>query len=419
MAEEMNNHVDEKEEQMNNEAEEKNAEEDVKEEATQESSHTEQDLDEEMELKSFSVGDLVTGTVTKIEEKHALVDVGFKVDGIVPISELSSLHIDKVGDILSEGDELELKVTKASEDELVLSKKAVLADQAWDKLEDKYNDNETFEVVIDAVVKGGLVVDLGVRGFIPASLVERHYVEDFSEYKGRSIDVKIVELDRGKNKLILSHRAVLDEQADRTKQETLESIIPGETVEGTVQRLTDFGAFVDIGGVDGLVHVSQMAHYRVEKPSDVVAEGEAVKVKVLSVDHDNERISLSIKETQAGPWEGIENKVSAGDVLDGVVKRLVSFGAFVEVLPGVEGLVHISEISNHHIGVPGEVLSEGETIEVKVLDVNPEDKRISLSIRDLESPESTDQNSSSQYDEEDDGGFSLGDMIGDKLKRYK
>lgn len=429
MAEDMNNHVEEKEESLHNEIEEEPVEEEEahEEESQQteqapeeESEQTEQEPEEEMELTSFTVGDLVTGTVTKIEEKHALVDVGFKVEGIVPISELSSLHIDKVGDILSEGDELELKVTKISEDEIVLSKKAVLADQAWDKLEERYKGNETFDVVIDAVVKGGLVVDLGVRGFIPASLVERHYVEDFSEYKGNSLEVKIVELDRPKNKLILSHRAVLDEQADRSKQETLEAIIPGETVEGTVQRLTDFGAFVDIGGVDGLVHVSQMAHYRVEKPSDVVGEGEAVKVKVLSVDHDNERISLSIKETQPGPWEGIESKVAPGDVIDGVVKRLVSFGAFVEVLPGVEGLVHISEISDHHIGVPGEVLSEGETIQAKVLDVNPEDQRISLSIRDLEGPALGQQNDAGPEDEEeDDNGFSLGDMIGDKLKKYK
>ncbi|HEU5139840.1 MAG TPA: 30S ribosomal protein S1, partial [Bacillales bacterium] len=323
----------------------------------------------DVELKSFSEGEIVKGTVTKIEEKHALVDVGFKVDGIVPISELSSLHIEKVSDALSEGDELDLKVIRVSEDELVLSKKAVQADKAWDDLEQKFESHETFEVEIAAVVKGGLVVDLGVRGFIPASLVERHYVEDFADYEGKTVEVKIVELDREKNKLILSHRAVLDERAESAKQETLESLQSGEVVEGTVQRLTDFGVFVDIGGVDGLVHISQLAHYRVESPSEVVSEGDTVKVKVLSVDRDNERISLSIKETQPGPWEGIEEKISAGEVIEGTVKRLVSFGAFVEVLPGVEGLVHISEISNHHIGTPNEVLAEGESVQARVLDV--------------------------------------------------
>ncbi|HET7578570.1 MAG TPA: 30S ribosomal protein S1 [Bacillales bacterium] len=371
----------------------------------------------DLELKSFSVGESVTGTVTKIEDKHALVDVGFKVDGIVPISELSSLHIEKVGDVLSEGDEVELKVIRVSEDELVLSKKAVAADQAWDDLEAKYEAGETFNVQIAAVVKGGLVVDLGVRGFIPASLVERHYVEDFSEYEGREIEVKIIELDREKNKLILSHRAVLDERAENAKQETLASLEPGQVVEGTVQRLTDFGVFVDIGGVDGLVHISQLAHYRVETPSEVVNEGDAVNVKVLSIDRDSERISLSIKETQPGPWEGIEEKVSAGEVVEGTVKRLVSFGAFVEVFPGVEGLVHISEISNHHIGTPDEVLSEGETVNARVLDVNPDEKRISLSIRDLERDDEGTE--SLRQTDDSEGGFSLGDMIGDQLKKYK
>ncbi|HET7656724.1 MAG TPA: 30S ribosomal protein S1 [Bacillales bacterium] len=374
----------------------------------------------DLDLKSFSVGDVVKGTVTKIEDKHALVDVGFKVDGIVPISELSSLHIEKVGDMLSEGDEVELKVIRASEDELVLSKKAVLADQAWDELEEKFQNGEKFEVEVAAVVKGGLVVDLGVRGFIPASLVERHFVEDFSDYQGKTIEVKIIELDREKNKLILSHRAVLDERAEEAKQNTLDSLAPGEVVEGTVQRLTDFGVFVDIGGVDGLVHISQLAHYRVETPSEVVSEGDRVQVKVLSIDRDNERISLSIKETQPGPWEGVEQKVSPGDVVEGTVKRLVSFGAFVEVFPGVEGLVHISEISHQHIGTPGEVLSEGEQVEARVLDVNPNEKRISLSIRDLQKNEQSHDSLNTQLGDSDDGGgFSLGDMIGDQLKKYK
>ncbi|HEX7065444.1 MAG TPA: S1 RNA-binding domain-containing protein, partial [Bacillales bacterium] len=241
----------------------------------------------------------------------------------------------------------------------------------------------------------------------------------FSDYEGKTVEVKIVELDREKNKLILSHRAVLDERAETAKQKTLESLQPGEIVEGTVQRLTDFGVFVDIGGVDGLVHISQLAHYRVETPSEVVNEGETVKVKVLSVDRDNERISLSIKETQPGPWEGIEQKISAGEVIEGTVKRLVSFGAFVEVLPGVEGLVHISEISNHHIGTPNEVLSEGESVKARVLDVNAGEKRVSLSIRDLERESEVPEQQGSQEDEEDSGGFSLGDMIGDQLKKYK
>ncbi|WP_332238134.1 30S ribosomal protein S1 [Sporolactobacillus sp. KGMB 08714] len=378
------------------------------------------------EMASFDalkVGDVVSGKVTKVEEKHALIDVGYKVDGILPISELSSLHVEKVTDLLHEGDEVTVKVTKLEDDELVLSKREVDADNAWGDLEQKYQDKTTFSVEIADVVKGGLVVDLGVRGFIPASLVERHFVEDFSDYKGKPLDVKIVELDREKRKVILSHRAVLDEEADKKKEETLASIKEGDVIEGTVQRLTDFGAFVDIGGVDGLVHISQLAHHRVETPSEVVSEGDKVKVKVLSVDPENERISLSIKATQPGPWETAKDKIHTGDVLEGKVKRLVPFGAFVELIPGVEGLVHISEISHTHIGTPDEVLSEGETIKVKVLDVNFADQRVSLSIKALENEAVAEHHETRQEGskdiEESTSGFSLGDMIGDQLKKYK
>ncbi|EST11710.1 30S ribosomal protein S1 [Sporolactobacillus laevolacticus] len=377
------------------------------------------------EMASFdalSVGDVVSGKVTKVEEKHALVDVGYKVDGILPISELSSLHVEKVSDLLHEGDEVSVKVTKLEDDELVLSKREVDADRSWGDLETKFNEKTTFSVEIADVVKGGLVVDLGVRGFIPASLVERHFVEDFSDYKGKPLDVKIVELDREKRKVILSHRAVLDEEADKKKVETLQGIKEGAVLEGTVQRLTDFGVFVDIGGVDGLVHISQLAHYHVETPSEVVSEGDKVKVKVLAVDPENERISLSIKATQPGPWETAKTKIHGGDVLDGTVKRLVPFGAFVELIPGVEGLVHISEISHEHIGTPEEVLTEGQSIKVKVLDVNADEQRVSLSIKSLEEPKvekHTEQPQETPEIEEATSGFSLGDMIGDQLKKYK
>ncbi|SDY86377.1 small subunit ribosomal protein S1 [Evansella caseinilytica] len=374
------------------------------------------------EVKSFSVGEIVTGTVTKVEEKQAFVNVGYKLDGLIPISELSSLHVEKVSDVLSEGDEVELKVIKSNDDELVLSKRAVAAEKAWEDLEAKLVSGEAFEAEVADVVKGGLVVDVGVRGFIPASLVERHFVEDFSDYKGKTLRLKVVELDKDKNKLILSQRAVLDEEAADKKRQTLESIQVGSVIEGKVQRLTDFGAFVDIGGVDGLVHISQMAHQHVETPSEVVNEGDAIKVKVLGVDRDNERISLSIKETLPGPWEVVEGKIKAGEVLEGVVKRIVSFGAFIEIAPGVEGLVHISQIANRHIGTPSEVLTEGEQVKIKVLDVNLDEKRISLSIRALEEERQAkiENEAKQEYQkEEDHSSFSLGDVIGEQLKKYK
>ncbi|MCM3769603.1 MULTISPECIES: 30S ribosomal protein S1 [Priestia] len=372
----------------------------------------------QVEVTSLEVGETVKGTITKVEEKQVYVDVpNSKLDGIIPISELASLHIEKAGDVIQEGAEVEAKVIKVEDDLLVLSKRAVDAEKAWEGLEAKLSSGEVFEAVVKEIVKGGLVVDIGVRGFIPASLVETHFVDDFAEYQDQTLTVKVVELDKEKNRVILSHRAVVEEELVQQKENVLESLKEGQVLEGTVQRLTDFGAFVDVGGVDGLVHISQLSHTRVEKPSDVVAEGDTVKVKVLSVDKSTGRVSLSIKDTLEGPWSNISTKLRQGDVVDGTVKRLVSFGAFVEVLPGVEGLVHISQISHKHIGTPHEVLSEGEKVTVKVLDVNEQERRVSLSIRDLEEEEQEDYG---DYElQEESKGFQLGDMIGDQLKKLR
>ncbi|MBT2689996.1 30S ribosomal protein S1 [Bacillus sp. ISL-47] len=372
----------------------------------------------QVEVKNFEVGDKVKGQVTKVEEKQVIIDIAdSKLDGIIPISELSSLHIEKASDAVSEGEELELEVLKVEEEALILSKRKVDAEKSWETLERKFNEGEVFEAEIKDVVKGGLVVDLGVRGFVPASLVEAHFVEDFTDYKGKTMTFKIVELDKEKNRLILSHRAVIEEEKGKQKHQVLESLQAGQVLDGTVQRITDFGAFVDIGGIDGLVHISQLSYEHVEKPSDVVEEGQKVKVKVLSVDRDNERISLSIKETLPGPWDDISEKAPKGSTLDGTVKRLVSYGAFVEVFPGVEGLVHISQIAHKHIGTPHEVLSEGQEVKVKVLDVNEQDQRLSLSIKDLLEKE---QEEVTDYElPEENKGFSLGDMIGDQLKNLK
>jgi small subunit ribosomal protein S1 len=372
----------------------------------------------QIEVKNFANGDRVKGQVTKVEEKQVLVDIeGSKLDGIIPISELSSLHVEKAEDAVSVGDVLELEVQKVEEEALILSKRKVDAEKAWDQLKGKFESGEVFEAEVKDVVKGGLVVDLGVRGFVPASLVESHFVEDFSDYKGKTLSFKIVELEQEKNRLILSHRAVVEQEQGKKKQDLLSTIQAGQVIEGTVQRITDFGAFVDIGGVDGLVHISQLSHEHVEKPSDVVQEGQKVKVKVLSVDRDNERISLSIKETLPGPWAEIDEKAPKGSTLEGTVRRLVSYGAFVEVFPGVEGLVHISQISHKHIGTPHEVLNEGQTVKVKVLEVNKADQRLSLSMKEFEERES---NEAFDYElPEESKGFSLGDMIGDKLKNLK
>ncbi|WP_019415226.1 30S ribosomal protein S1 [Paenisporosarcina sp. TG20] len=379
-------------------------------------------MSEEMNLQEnqdFRQGNLVKGTVVQVEEKSVTVTIeGAPFDGIIPISELSSLHIEKASDVVSIGDELNLIITKVEDDNFVLSKRKVDAAEAWDNLEQKFKNGEIIEAEVKDVVKGGLVVDLGLRGFVPASLVEDHFVESFEDYKGKVLTFVIVEMEKDKNRLILSHRAVVEAQKESNKKDVLDQIHAGDVLEGTVQRIANFGAFVDIGGVDGLVHISQLSHEHVEQVSDVIQEGQKIKVKVLSVDRDSERISLSIKDTLPGPWEDIEEKAPQGSVQTGRVKRLVSYGAFVEVFPGIEGLVHISQIAHSHIGTPHEVLKEGQEVQVKVLEVNKKDKRLSLSIKEL--LEKEEGYSGFDYEmPEETKGFSISDVIGDKLKGFK
>jgi len=365
-------------------------------------------------------GDTVKGKVVKVEDKIALVDIGYKNEGILTIGEVSNVHIDKVSDVLKEGDEIDVRVLRIDdeEDKVFLSKRAVDRERAWDDLQKKFETGEVFKATVVNVVKGGLVVDVGVRGFIPASMVERHFVEDFSDYKGRTLTLKVVELDKEQNKVILSHRAVLEDELNKKKQEVFERLKPGDIVEGKVQRLTDFGAFVDLGGVDGLVHVSEIAWHHVDKPSDVLKEGDTVNVKILNVDKENERVSLSIKETLPGPWEEAKNRFAVGQIVEGTVKRLVPFGAFVELMPGVEGLVHISQISRRHIGTPQEELQEGQQVKVKILDVNFEAQRISLSIK--EAQEAPKPQKTTPPTEQNTGlNVTLGEIAGDALRQLK
>lgn len=378
-------------------------------------------MSEEMNYaeQTFNEGDIVKGIAEQVDEKAVTVSIpGAPFDGIVPISELSSLHIEKASDVISVGDALELMITKVEEENYVLSKRKVDAVKAWDTLEQQFTAGEIFEAEVKDIVKGGLVVDLGVRGFVPASLVEDHFVDDFEDYKGKSLSFKIVELDKEKNRLILSHRAVVEAEKASQKKDVINQIKTGDVLDGKVQRIASFGAFIDLGGIDGLVHISQVSHEHVSDVSEVLAEGQQVKVKVLSVDPENERISLSIKDTIPGPWSNIEERAAKGTILDGKVKRLTSFGAFVEVFPGVEGLVHISQIAHKHINTPHEALKEGQEVQVKVLDVNAEEGRLALSIKDLlENPEAEEV---VDYElPEENTGFSFGDVIGDKLKNFK
>ncbi|MBW4082851.1 30S ribosomal protein S1 [Paenibacillus sp. S150] len=392
---------------------------------------------EGLEIISLKKGDTVKGTIVKIEDNQAYVSIGYKYDGVIPIRELSSVQLDNAAAAVEVGQEVECKVVSINDNKesLVLSKRAIDSEKSWEDLEKYFASQEAFEVTVADVVKGGLVADVGARGFIPASMVERHFVEDFSDYKGRTLRVKVKELDRENSKVILSAKEVLEEEFEANKQKIMSELSEGQIIEGTVQRLTQFGAFVDVGGVDGLVHVSEIAWNHVEKPSDVVSEGEKVKVKVLKVDPEKGKISLSIKAAAPGPWDSASGKINIGDVVTGEVKRLVNFGAFVELLPGVEGLVHISQISHKHIGTPHEVLKEGQEVQVKVLDFNPSEKRVSLSIKETEeapAPASRPErgNSRDRAPKEvlnnpnvslsNEGlSFTLAERFGDKLDKFK
>lgn len=368
------------------------------------------------------------------DDKQAIVGIeGTGIEGVVPQKELSTKPVSDINDIVKVGDTLDLVViSKIGNDKeggsYLLSVRRLEARKVWDEIQKKFEAGENIEAPVTQVVKGGLVVDAGVRGFVPASMISDHFVEDLNQFKGQTLTFKIIEIEPSENRLILSHRALVEQEKAAKREEIMSTIQAGDTIEGKVARLTNFGAFVDLGGVDGLVHVSEIAYERVEKPADVLKVGQDVKVKVLSVDPERDRISLSIKQTLPEPWDDIEEKAPEGAVLEGTVKRLTSFGAFVEVFPGVEGLVHISQIAHEHIATPNDVLSTGEKVQVKVLEVHPDAHRLALSIKALkEKPAGSDdqpkprapKKSSAPVQmstDDDDAGFTLGDLIGDQLK---
>lgn len=384
-------------------------------------------------VKEVNVGDVVKGEVLAFDEnKQVIVGIeGTGVEGVVPARELG-VKADELEDKVSVGDMLDLVViSKIGSDKeggsFLLSQRRLQARKVWDDIEKKFEDGETITAPVTQVVKGGLVVDAGVRGFIPASMISDRYVEDLNQYKGQELKLQIVEIEPSENRLILSHKEAAKEEREAQRKEAMDKLTVGETVEGKVARLTNFGAFIDLGGVDGLVHVSEISYDHVNKPSDVLKVGQDVKVKVLDVDEEHGRISLSIKQTLPQPWDEVGEKIAEGDVLDGTVKRLTSFGAFVEVMPGVEGLVHISQISHKHIATPNEVLEPGQEVKVKVLSVDPAAHRLALSIKALQekpaaeksAPKKNNNNAKKVEIPEEETGFTLGDIIGNELKDQK
>jgi small subunit ribosomal protein S1 len=340
-------------------------------------------------IHPFSEGDVVSGKVVRIDQDEVLVDIGYKSEGVIPSNELSIRKTVKPSEEVELGEEVDALVLTKEDQEgrLILSKKRARFEKAWRRIEKAADSGEPVEGTVIEVVKGGLILDLGVRGFLPASLVDIRRVQNLDEFMGQKLECKVIELNRSRNNVVLSRRAVLEEERKEVREQILGRLQPGQVVEGKISNIVDFGAFVDLEGIDGLIHISELSWSHVNHPSEVVSIGDTVRVKVLDIDRDRQRISLGLKQTQEDPWQRVLNEYSQGDVVDGKVTKIVAFGAFVQILPGVEGLVHISELAQHHVESPAEVVRPGDELKVQILEVDDSRRRLSLSVKRVEGQE--------------------------------
>jgi small subunit ribosomal protein S1 len=337
-------------------------------------------------FRPIEEGEVVTGHVVRIDKDEVLVDIGYKSEGVIPANELSIRKAVDPHEEVHLGEEVDaIVLTKEDQDgRLIMSKKRARFEKAWRRIETAAESGEPVEGAVIEVVKGGLIIDLGVRGFLPASLVDIRRVPNLDEYMGTKIETKVIELNRSRNNVVLSRRAVLEEERKEVRQQILDRLQPGLVVEGQISNIVDFGAFVDLDGIDGLIHISELSWSHVNHPSEILAIGDTVKVKVLDIDRDRQRISLGLKQTQEDPWQRIVDTYNVGDELEGKVTKVVTFGAFVEILDGVEGLVHISELAPHHVESPREIVHPGDEIRVKILEIDSERRRLSLSAKRVE-----------------------------------
>ncbi|MBL1060031.1 MULTISPECIES: 30S ribosomal protein S1 [Lactobacillus] len=402
------------------------------------SENSNQFLDALKQMQGVEVGDIVDVEVLDVEDGQ--IDVGVVnagVEGVITRREYTSDRNADLHDLVKPGDKFKaLVLRRAGGDkengEFFFSVTRLKEREAYDKLQKDFEEGNAIEGTVTSSVRGGLLVDVGTRGFLPASLISNRYVSDLKPYIGKTMKLKITEIDPNKNRLILSHKDLVEEEREEAFDKVASQLVVGDVIEGKVSRLTNFGAFIDVGGVDGLVHISEISYKHVDKPSDVLKAGQDVKVKVIGIDNDRHRISLSIKQTEPSPFEQATADLNEGDIFEGEVKSLTNFGAFVEVTDGIQGLVHVSEISNKHVDKPSDVLKVGQTVKVKVLNIDPSDRRISLSIKAADSNASSSDNHSSRphrsrnensvnkkYMGDNDNGFALGDIIGDQLKDRK
>lgn len=334
-------------------------------------------------MADFDDGDLVAGTVVKVERDEVLLDIGYKSEGVIPSRELSIRKDVNPAEVVAVGDQVEALVLQKEDKDgrLILSKKRAEYERAWKNIEEKFESGENVEGEVIEIVKGGLIIDIGLRGFLPASLVDLRRVKDLITYMGTRLEARVIEMDRNRNNVVLSRRVVLEEGRKSERSEVLGKLAKGQILPGVVSSIVDFGAFVDLGGIDGLVHISELSWSHVSHPSEVVKVGDEVEVKVLEVDASRERISLGLKQTQPDPWQEMVKKYPVGSIIEGRVTKMVPFGVFVEIGDNIEGLVHISEMARGHVDTPEQVTSVGESIHVKVQEVDLDRRRISLSMR--------------------------------------
>jgi len=385
------------------------------------------DKTEDFQIADLKKGQTVKGTVVEINDEGIYVDVGYKTEGFVPLRELSHKKIEKAEEVIEANDEISVVVLTLEDEEgnMILSKRKADYEKAWEKIMDAFENDEIIEAEVTKEVKGGLVVDVGVRGFIPASHVAIGYVEDLSEYIGKELKLKVIEVEREKNNVVLSAKKVHEKERKEQKKETLESLEEGQTITGIVTKLVDFGAFVDLGGIEGLLHISEMSWGRIDHPSEILEEGQELEVKVLGVNVKEERISLGLKQLLPDPWEEFARKHYEGEIIEGQITKLVDFGAFMKVDDGIEGLIHISQLARRHVKTSDEVVSVGEEREAKIINIDPEQKRVGLSLKELEeqpqpkkgksepSTSTYNKNSNNNKDNETPSGATIGEIVGD------
>ncbi len=382
-------------------------------------------------------GEKVKGTVIEVKDDSVFVNIGYKSEGMITLEELTFQPASSAHEVVKEGDELEVVVLAIDEEEGVvhLSRKRAAREQAWEAIMSSYEKGEILEAKVARVVKGGLVADVGLRGFIPASHIAIDFVENLEQFVGQTLSLKVIEVDRANNNVVLSRKVVMEEERKAQKAETLTQLEEGQTIEGTVTKIVDFGAFIDLGGIEGLLHISEMSWGRIEYPSEVLKEGESIKVKVLKVDSEKERIALGLKQILPDPWSQFIAKHHEGEVVSGTITKTVDFGAFMEIESGIEGLIHISQLSRRHVEAPTEVVKAGDKVEAKILNINEADRKVGLSMKELEpAPAAAAPTQKSKANKpargkkenkapetystapQETSGFSIGEMVGDIFK---